>query len=172
MQNDILDNHYNIIEPLSYNRMSEVYLVININDGNQYAAKVIREGNIQHELQMATMASGLNNPNIVHLNGHGVGTLNYDGEVTNNVNYMIFEYCPNRHLFEYTHLGRFTERKAKNIFKKILLGVQALHEAGYCHRDLKLENILLDQSYNPKINDFTLTTLFRQNNQQIALNSK
>ena len=112
----------------------------------------------------------MNNPNIVHLNGHGVGTLNYNGKVTNNVKYMIFEYCPNRDLFAYANLGRFTERQAKNIFKKILLGVQALHEHGYCHRNLKLENILLDHNYSPKINDFMFTTQFLQNNQQIALN--
>jgi serine/threonine protein kinase len=119
---------------------------------------------------MATMASGLNNPNIVHLNGHGVGTLNYNGKVTNNVKYMIFEYCRNRDLFQYARLGRFTERQAKYIFKKILLGVQALHAAGYCHRDLKVDNILLDQNDNPKIADFALTTLCRQNNQPIVLN--
>jgi hypothetical protein len=41
MQNNILDNHYNIIEQLSNNITSDVYLVININDGNQYAAKII-----------------------------------------------------------------------------------------------------------------------------------
>ena len=148
--NNTLDNHYNIIRRLSNSPFSQVYLVVDVNNNNQYAAKIKKQGDFQHELQMATMASGLNNPNIVHLNGHGVGTLNYDGEVTNNVNYMIFEYCPNRHLFEYARLGRFTEKQVKYIFKKILLGVQALHEHGYCHRNLKLENILLDHNYSPK----------------------
>ena len=53
MQNNILDNHYNIITQLSNNITSDVYLVININDGNQYAAKIKRQGDFQHELQMA-----------------------------------------------------------------------------------------------------------------------
>ena len=173
MQNDILDNHYNIIRRLSNSPFSQVYIVKDINDNNQhfYAAKIKGQQNhFQNELQMATIASGLNNPNIIHLIGHGVGALNYNGNVTNNANYMIFEYYPNRDLFEYASLGRFTERQAKNIFKKILLGVQALHEHGYCHRNLKLENILLDHNYSPKINDFMFTTQFLQNNQQIALN--
>ena len=169
--NDTLDNHYNIIRRLSNNINSQVYLVIDINDNNHYIAKIkAQQNHFQHELQMATMASGLNNPNIIHLNGHGVGTLNYHGNVTNNVNYMIFEYCPKRVLYEYARLGRFTERQVKYFFKKILLGVQALHVAGYCHRNLHLDNILLDQNYNPKINDFILTTQFLQNNQPIALN--
>ena len=140
--NNTLDNHYNIIRLLSNSPFSQVYLVVDVNNNNQYAAKIKKEGDFQHEFQMATIASGLNNPNIVHLNGHGVGTLNYNGKVTDNVNYMIFEYYPNGDLFDYVHLGRFTERQAKYIFKKILLGVQALHEHGTCNRNLKLETIL------------------------------
>ena len=119
---------------------------------------------------METMASGLNNPNIIHLNGHGVGTVNYNGNVTNNVNYMIFDNCPNRDLYEYARLGRFAERLVKYIFKNMFLGIRALHEAGYCHSNLQLENIFLVQNYNPKIDDFVFTTQFLQNNQQIALN--
>ena len=83
---------------------------------------------------------------------------------------MILEYCSNENLFYYAYLGRFIERQVKYFFRKILLGVQTLHAAGYCHRDLKLDNILLDQSFNPKITDFLFTTLFRQNNRPIALN--
>ena len=64
-----------------------------------------------------------------------------------------------------------TEKYAKFIFKKILLGVQALHGAGYCHRDLKLENILLDQNFNPKITNFSFMTQTIQNNQTILLNN-
>ena len=44
--------------------------------------------------------------------------------------------------------------------------VQAIHGAGICHRDLKLDNILLDQNYNPIISNFALAT----NNNVNALN--
>ena len=40
------------------------------------------------------------------------------------------------------------------IFKKILEGVRALHNVNICHRGLTIENILLDDNYNPKIYDF------------------
>ena len=46
------------------------------------------------------------------------------------------------------------ERYAKLIFHKILKGVKALHDAGICHRDLKMQNILVDEEFNPKICDF------------------
>ena len=114
MQNqNTLDNIYDILKILS-DRLSKIYLVRNKDDNNQYVAKVILN-NIdysQNELQMTTIASGLNNPNIIHLIRHGVGTLVYRG-VTKTVNYMILEYCPKGNLFNYVELGRFTERQAK-----------------------------------------------------------
>jgi len=51
------------------------------------------------------------------------------------------------------------ERLSKLIFFRILDGVQACHNAGICHRDLKLENILLDENFSPKIIDFGFATL-------------
>ena len=176
--NNILDNHYLITRTITSGLFSDVSscLVTNIHNNNQYVAKVrINDPNnpnhyFQNEVQMTVIASGLNNPYIIHLNGHGLGILNYQGVVTNNTNYMILEYCHRGDLWTYINLGGFLERHAKYIFKKILLGVQALHEAGYCHRDLKLDNILLDHNFNPKINNFSFSRQFRQNNQPILLN--
>ena len=176
MENDnTLDNNYHIIRRLSQWPFSRVYYVTNMIDNNQYVAKVRMNNQnnpiiFQNELQMTTIASGLNNQNIIHLISHGVGTLVDQGIVTDDVNYMIFEYCPRGELFMYIMLRPLIERMAKYIFKKILLGVQALHGAGYCHRYLNLSNILLDQNFNPKIQDFIFSTRFQQDNQTILLN--
>ena len=78
--NNTLDNHYNIIQLLAQGPFSRVYLVTNMDDNNQYAARVEinnpnnqnNQINFQHELQMTTMASALNCPNIVHLNASGL----------------------------------------------------------------------------------------------------
>ena len=170
--NNILDNLYEIQQNFSRNNISMTSLVRDLNNNNQYVAKIIlnNQNDFQNEIQITIIASGLNNPNIIRLIRHGVGTLTFQGEVKNNINYMIFEYCPKGDLFRYVLLRRFSERHAKYIFKKILLGVQALHNAGYCHKDLKLDNILLDQNFNPKIFDFSFAKQFRQNNNPIILN--
>ena len=57
MQNNkTLDNHYNIIIRLSNSPFSQVYLVVDVHNNNQYAAKINGQQNhFQHELQMATM---------------------------------------------------------------------------------------------------------------------
>ena len=111
----------------------------------------------------------MNNPNIIHLEGYSTGKISIQVKITNNANYLILEYCPKGDLFEYVQIERFTERQAKYIFKKILLGVQALHGANICHRNLKLETILLDNNFTPKISNFVFATQFRQNNQPIML---
>ena len=173
MQNqDILDNIYNIIRLLGRGAFSNIYLVRNINNNTEYIARV-RRGNInnyQQELQMTTNASNLNNPNIIHLNNHGIGILTRGGIIHNNMHYLIQDYCSKGDLFQYNALGRFTELHSKFIFRKILNGVGALHGAGICNRNLKLETILLDQNFNPKISNFTCATMFQGNNGIINLN--
>lgn len=54
----------------------------------------------------------------------------------------------------------FTEPEAAHLTKQILEGVCYLHQKGIVHRDLKLENILLDESQPlmaVKIADFGLS---------------
>ena len=175
MQNqDNIDNIYNIIGYLGGGGLSKVYRVRNTNNNTEYAAKIrIRDvNNFQQELQMTTNASNLNNPNIIHLNNHGIGTVTRGGNVRNNMNYLIIDYYSKGDLFKYIHIGRLSERHAKFIFRKILNGVRALHGAGICHRNLQLQNILLDQNFNPKISNFDIATLFQGNNGIIQLNDR
>jgi MAP/microtubule affinity-regulating kinase len=43
-------------------------------------------------------------------------------------------------------LSKVPEEQAKIIFKQIANGIKALHDKGYCHRDLKVTNMLIDQA--------------------------
>ena len=49
------------------------------------------------------------------------------------------------------------------IFKKILNGIRAIHNANICHGDIKPDNILFDENYNPKIGFFELSLLNANN---------
>ena len=174
MQNaNRIDNIYAIIRSLDREKYTHRYKVRNINNNTEYEAKVrvINRGNdFDRELQIATNASALNNPYIIHLNNHGIGTIQNHGNIVNNKNYLIFDYCSKRDLLRYIQLRRFNEKQAKFIFKKILNGVQALHGAGIFHADLRPENILLDTQFNPKISYFALSRIFRLNNVNIPMN--
>ena len=48
----------------------------------------------------------------------------------------------------------FGELYSKVIFSKIVEGVKCIHDHNICNRDLKLENILLNADFCPKICDF------------------
>ena len=78
---------------------------------------------------------------------------------------MILEYEEKGCLFDYIYYPKsgFSEKHSKLIFSKILKGIQAIHSQNICHRDIKLENILVDKNYNPIICDFGFATLNKKN---------
>jgi polo-like kinase 1 len=51
-----------------------------------------------------------------------------------------------------------TEPEARYFMHQLLLGVKYLHENKIIHRDLKLENLLLNDDMELKIGDFGLAT--------------
>jgi serine/threonine protein kinase len=66
------------------------------------------------------------------------------------------EYCQNRDLFDLVRRnGALPEKVAKHLFLEILEGVHHLHSnSQIAHLDLKLENVLIGNSFEAKICDF------------------
>jgi serine/threonine-protein kinase SRK2 len=62
------------------------------------------------------------------------------------------EYAAGGELFErICDAGRFHEDEARYFFQQLVCGVSFCHAMGICHRDLKLENTLLDGSPAPRL---------------------
>jgi serine/threonine protein kinase len=49
-----------------------------------------------------------------------------------------------------------TEKESRRIFRQLVSGMDQIHKANIVHRDLKLENLLLDEDRNILISDFGL----------------
>lgn len=88
----------------------------------------------------------LNHPNIVNL-----------VEVLKSGKYIgiVLEYASGGELFDYILQHKYLkENVAKKLFAQLVSGVDYMHSKGLIHRDLKLENLLLDKHRNIIISDF------------------
>ena len=68
---------------------------------------------------------------------------------------IIMEYINGGNLFSFVKKRRkLSEKISKFLFKQIILGLQHIHSHNIVHRDVKLENILIDLNNTIKICDF------------------
>ena len=72
---------------------------------------------------------------------------------------IVMELCPGGDLLSYLKKRRrLPETQTKYIFRQIVRGIEYLHQNLIVHRDIKLENILLDGFGTIKIGDFGVST--------------
>ncbi|KAK7436709.1 hypothetical protein VKT23_018963 [Stygiomarasmius scandens] len=77
--------------------------------------------------------------------------------------WIVTELCSGGELFDYlVEKGRLSETETKFIFGQLCLAVAYLHDKGIVHRDLKLENVLLDEHCRVKLGDFGFTREFER----------
>jgi serine/threonine protein kinase len=75
---------------------------------------------------------------------------------------FVTELCSAGDLFTYIKKRRrLRELHAKYFFVQILKGLAALHRVGILHRDIKLENIMINVSGQVKIGDFGVSKKLR-----------
>jgi BR serine/threonine kinase len=152
---------YQLGKTLGEGASSRVKIGTHIVTGRQYAVKIIRKAqfNVRPDLErkirreIAIMRI-LDHPNILKL----IDVL----ESPENL-YLVVELASHGELFDFLRkkLARFETSTAFPIFRSIIYGLDYLHSRGICHRDLKLENILLDEFDRVKIADFGFANWMR-----------
>ncbi|GMF20698.1 unnamed protein product [Phytophthora lilii] len=81
--------------------------------------------------------------------------------------YMIMQLCKGKELYEhlYQEHRKFSENDVRKIIRALLRALAFLHSNFITHRDLKLENLLLENAENPgslRLCDFGLSTRFKR----------
>ncbi|XP_038054426.1 NUAK family SNF1-like kinase 1 [Patiria miniata] len=76
---------------------------------------------------------------------------------------MVMEHAAGGELYDYINDGKVSATEAKRLFRQIVSAVHYLHKNNIVHRDLKLENVLLDADSTVKIADFGLSSTFGHN---------
>ena len=86
----------------------------------------------------------------------------YETFESNKHGIFVMELCCGGDLLNYVRKRRrLKESVAKFIFKQIIEGIQHVHQRGILHRDIKLDNILLDGKGIIKIGDFGVSKIVR-----------
>jgi len=67
--------------------------------------------------------------------------------------YQVMEYAPCG-LFESVMSGKMSSEEINCSFVQLLTGVNYLHDMGFAHRDMKLENVVVSEQGIMKIIDF------------------
>lgn len=79
----------------------------------------------------------------------------FEADVHEGQPYLVFEYVPGCTLAEHlAHQGRCAVHDAVELMVDVLEGLQAAHEAGIVHCDLKPSNVMVDAQRHARIMDF------------------
>lgn len=150
---------YKIVRLLGTGSSSKVVLGVNTINNEQVAIKIIKrkknhifdksDYRIFREVLITTL---INHPYIVRLKDFMFNDQNY---------FLIFEYVAGKQLYDViVNDGYLNESIARRYFRQILSAIDFIHRNSIVHRDLKIENILLDEFDNIKIIDFGLSNFY------------
>ena len=82
----------------------------------------------------------------------------YEVVITEDQVWLALEYCPGDELYHYlSSKGALPVETTQKIFAQLVGAVAYIHSKACVHRDLKLENVLLDKNENVKLCDFGFT---------------
>uniref|UniRef100_A0A1I8FTP6 phosphorylase kinase n=2 Tax=Macrostomum lignano TaxID=282301 RepID=A0A1I8FTP6_9PLAT len=152
-------SQYEPKEVLGHGLSSVVRKCVEKSTKKEFAVKVIDLNNLDansedaradamKELEVLRKVQG--HPNIILLHGY-FETAAYV--------FFVFEICPNGELFEHLNkVVRLSEKRTRAVMQQLLDALQFLHRRSIVHRDIKAENILLDEAMNIKLTDFGFAT--------------
>ncbi|PIM97928.1 Ca2+/calmodulin-dependent protein kinase, EF-Hand protein superfamily [Handroanthus impetiginosus] len=143
-----IDQQYELDKTIGKGKFGSVVLCRSKATGEEFACKILRKDKeiVHQEVEI-----------MQHLSGHpGVVTLKAVYEDTESF-HLVMELCSGgRLLDQMAREGIYSEQKAANIIKELMLAIRYCHEMGVVHRDIKPENILLTSSGQMKLADFGL----------------
>jgi serine/threonine-protein kinase len=158
---DSILSHYRILSKIGAGGMGEVYLAQDTSElGRTVALKILPfavaqdKNRLQRFIQEARTASNLNHPNILTV---------YEFGQLDSVCFMATEYIDGVTLRQHLSVRRLKLIEILDVVIQIVAGLNAAHEAGITHRDVKPENVMVRKDQIVKVLDFGLAKLAEVN---------
>jgi serine/threonine-protein kinase PpkA len=142
---------YRIEKTIGAGGMATAYLAQQTSLGRKVVLKVLDTSHadspqtIERFLNEGRIIASLNHPHIITI---------YDIGIADDVPYISMEYVEGGDLRERLEKHTFTPAQALDLIKKIGSALQAAHENGIVHRDVKPGNILYRRDRTPLLSDF------------------
>ncbi|KAH7105586.1 hypothetical protein BKA62DRAFT_690231 [Auriculariales sp. MPI-PUGE-AT-0066] len=162
---------FEIIKPISKGAFGSVFLAKKKTTGDYYAIKVLKKADMIAKNQITNVKAErmilmrqAESPFVVKLY--------FTFQSKDNL-YLVMEYLNGGDCAALIKsLGCLPEEWTKNYVAEVVLGLEYLHERGVVHRDLKPDNLLIDQYGHLKLTDFGLSRiglLGRQTRETVAV---
>ncbi|XP_074282740.1 CBL-interacting serine/threonine-protein kinase 6-like [Silene latifolia] len=163
IKHGVLQGKYELGRLLGQGTFARVYHARNVQTGKSVAMKVVGKDKVIKAKMMEqvkreiSVMKRVKHPNIVEL---------YEVMATKSKVYLAMELVRGGEFFtKISKNGKLDEDLARTYFRQLISAVGYCHSQGVYHRDLKLENLLLDHQGNLKVSDFGLSTYFEDSDQ-------
>ena len=154
--------YYQIIKLIGKGSFGRVYLGLQKLTNRLVAIKCLEKEFIKEDSSKRKIKSEIEILNLVHGHPNIIKLL----EVFENSKFVFFvmEYAANNDLLQLLkEKKQLEEDEARIFFYQIASGVRQCHRKGVVHRDIKLDNILIDENNICKICDFGVSRKMRPN---------
>jgi serine/threonine protein kinase len=169
-QHPIFNGKYEILKSLGEGNTSKVYLArCLVNPLNHVAVKILKDEFLRRDNDSIlsvhneiTILKNLDHSGIIRMVDYGDAgqVLKPSGRIIDNLVFIIMEFVQGGLLFDLCQtMGAMGEDAGRFFLLQMVESMEYMHSRRVVHRDLKLENILIDDQLNLKIADFGFACL-------------
>ncbi|KAI0030720.1 hypothetical protein K488DRAFT_53668 [Vararia minispora EC-137] len=149
---------FEIIKPISKGAFGAVFLAKKKATGDYYAIKVLRKADMIAKNQV-TNVKAERMILMKQAESSFVAKLYFTFQSKENL-YLVMEYLNGGDCAALIKsLGMLPEEWTKQYIAEVVLGLESLHQRGITHRDLKPDNLLINQQGHLKLTDFGLSKI-------------